>query len=103
MGPLAAAKARAGGSEETTAMKRILIAFIALLIGAVALSIHSKDNTLQVTLDRYDQAVQNKDLETVRSVLSPDIIVYEQSVINFGLQDAFENHLKLEIADFENL
>ena len=84
-------------------MKRILIVFGALLIGAVWLSVKAKDDTLRVALDRYDQAVRTKDLETVKSLLSTDIVVYEHSVRNLGLQDAYENHLKPEISEFENL
>lgn len=84
-------------------MKRILLTFTTLLIAAVWLSLNAKDHTLQVALDRYDQAMRTKDLETVKSLLSPDIVLYEHSVRNLGLQDAYENHLKPEISEFENL
>ena len=49
---------------------------------------------MRKALDTYDQAVAKKDVETVRSLLAPDLLLYEHCVRNDGAKDAFENHLR---------
>jgi ketosteroid isomerase-like protein len=61
------------------------------------------DSKLQAAIEKYDRAVQTKDVETVKTLLAPDVLLYEHSVRNDGLQDVFENHLKPEITEFENM
>ena len=54
-------------------------------------------------LDTYDQAVARKDVETVRALLAPELLLYEHIVRNDGAKDAFENHLKPEILEGDGL
>ena len=64
---------------------------------------HDSDSQLTDSLQKYDMASAKRDVETVKSLLAPEILVYEHSVRNDGLQDAFENHLKPEILESEGL
>lgn len=61
------------------------------------------DAQLKAAIEKYDRAVQAKDVETVRGLLAPEVLLYEHSVRNDGLQDVFENHLKPEITEFEDM
>ena len=54
-------------------------------------------------VETYDRAVYSKDVETVKNLLAPDVLLFEHSVRNDGLQDVFENHLKPEILESHDL
>ena len=55
--------------------------------------------SVRKSLDAYDEAVAKKDVETVKKLLAPEVLVYEHEVRNDGINDAFENHLKPEILE----
>ena len=61
------------------------------------------DSQLKAAIEKYEQAFRSKDVETVKGLLAPDVLLYEHSVRNDGLQDVFENHLKPEILEFQDL
>lgn len=61
------------------------------------------DSQLQGAIDKYDRAVASKDVATVRTLLAPDVLLYEHSVRNAGIADVFDNHLKPEITEFEEM
>jgi ketosteroid isomerase-like protein len=61
----------------------------------------SDEESVRKALAVYDQAVAKKDVETVRTLLAPEMILYEHSVRNDGAKDAFDNHLKPEILEGE--
>lgn len=61
------------------------------------------DSQLKAAIEKYEQAFRSKDVETVKGLLAPDVLLYEHSVRNDGLQDVFENHLKPEIMEFQDL
>ena len=61
------------------------------------------DSKLQAAIEKYDRAVATKDVATVRTLLAPDVLLYEHSVRNDGIDDVFENHLKPEIVEFEDM
>jgi len=61
------------------------------------------DSKLQAAIEKYDRAVATKDVATVRTLLAPDVLLYEHSVRNDGIDDVFENHLKPEIVEFEEM
>ena len=44
-----------------------------------------------------------KDVETIRKLLAEDVLLFEHSVKNDGLEDVFGHHLKPEIEAFEDL
>ena len=58
---------------------------------------------LKAAIEKYDRAVGAKDVATVRTLLAPDVLLYEHSVRNAGIEDVFENHLKPEIVEFEDM
>jgi ketosteroid isomerase-like protein len=84
-------------------MKQIFLAFV--LVAAIPLGRAAQNDKGQIekVLATYDQAVAKKDVETVRNLLAPELLVYEHSVRNDGAQDAFQNHLKPEILEGEGL
>ncbi len=65
---------------------------------------------VEAALAKYDQAFRSKDVGAIRNLLAVGQHgllgkqnLYEHSVRNIGLADAFENHLKPEIAGFEDM
>jgi ketosteroid isomerase-like protein len=84
-------------------MKRMFLALaltVALPLFAFA---NGDEDSVRKALDAYDQAVAKKDVDTVRAMLAPEILLYEHSVRNDGAKDAFENHLKPEILEGDGL
>lgn len=84
-------------------MKQIVLAVAltaALPLFALA---NGEEDSVRKALEAYDQAVAKKDVETVRSLLAPEMLLYEHSVRNDGAKDAFENHLKPEILEGDGL
>lgn len=81
--------------------------YISVLAVAAVLTLMSQaqvpvaDSQLKGAIEKYDRAVAGKDVETVKALLAPDVLLYEHSVRNAGLDDVFENHLKPEIVEFE--
>lgn len=76
------------------------IGFAAMLVSQRPLP---TDVQLKTAIEKYDRAVQTKDVATVKTLLAPDVLLYEHSVRNAGIEDVFENHLKPEIVEFEDL
>lgn len=62
----------------------------------------SSEAEVRAAVERYNQAFVGKDLTTLKSLLAPDIILYEHSVRNIGLDDVWEHHLAPEVQAFEN-
>jgi uncharacterized protein (TIGR02246 family) len=54
-------------------------------------------------VERYNQAMLTKDLTALKGMLASDVVLYEHSVRNIGLEDVWENHLKPEVAGFDGL
>ena len=84
-------------------VKRLLLACLLLLATPLLSLAQTEDASVRKALDAYDRAVAKKDVETVRNLLAPDLLLYEHSVRNDGAKDAFENHLKPEILEGEGL
>lgn len=61
------------------------------------------ESQLKAAIEKYDRAFRAKDTETIKGLLAQDVLLYEHSVRNDGLQDVFENHLKPEITEFQDL
>jgi ketosteroid isomerase-like protein len=62
----------------------------------------SAESDLRAAVERYNQAFLGKDLVALKALLAPDVILYEHSVKNIGLDDVWENHLRPEVEAFEN-
>lgn len=84
-------------------LKYLYLAFLALVALPAAAPAKSPEDSVRKALAAYDGAVAKKDVETVRSLLAPELLLYEHSVRNDGAQDAFENHLKPEILEADGL
>lgn len=54
-------------------------------------------------LKGYDAAFNAKDLEKLASFYHPDVTIYEGGGINNGWADYRDNHLGLELKEFQNL
>ena len=63
----------------------------------------SAEAAVRSAVTAYNNAMVGKDLTALRGMLAPDIVLYEHSVRNIGLDDAWENHLKPEIEGFQDM
>lgn len=84
-------------------MKRLTVLWVGLVLSGAVISLGAQESSLKAAMEKYNQAFRSKDVETVKSLLAPDVLLYEHSVRNDGLQDVFENHLKPEILEFQDL
>ncbi len=84
-------------------MKRLLPAFLLMAVLPLVARPGSEEDSVRKALRAYDEAVAKKDVETVRTFLAPELLLYEHSVRNDGAKDAFENHLKPEILEADGL
>ena len=84
-------------------MKRLLPAFLLMAVLPLVARASSQEDSVRKALRAYDEAVAKKDVETVRTFLAPELLLYEHSVRNDGAKDAFENHLKPEILEGDGL
>ena len=84
-------------------MKRLLLAFLLMAVLPLVAPASSEEEPVRKALRAYDEAVAKKDVETVRTFLAPELLLYEHSVRNDGAKDAFENHLKPEILEADGL
>ena len=84
-------------------MKHPYLAFLLAAALPASASPTTAEDSLRKTLAIYDEAVAKKDVETVRTLLAPELLLYEHSVRNDGAKDAFENHLKPEILEGDGL
>ncbi len=73
----------------------------ALLVPSFAAA-QSRDAELRAAVERYNAAFVAGDLPALKALLAPDIILYEHSVRNIGLEDVWENHLRPEVEAFKN-
>ena len=72
------------------------------MLGSVSLLAQTPDAEVRAAVERYNTAFTTKDLAGLKSLLADDIVLYEHSVRNIGLADVWENHLRPEVAAFEN-
>ncbi len=80
-------------------MKQMFLAFALTIALPLLTFANGEEDSVRKALDAYDQAVAKKDVDTVRMLLAPEMLLYEHSVRNDGAKDAFENHLKPEILE----
>jgi ketosteroid isomerase-like protein len=84
-------------------MKRMFLPFLLVLVLPLVAAATSEEDSVRKAVSTYDQAVAKKDVEVVRTLLAPEMLLYEHSVRNDGAKDAFENHLKPEILEADGL
>ena len=68
---------------------------------AADLNAQSSEQQVRAAVESYNRAFVQKDLAGLKALLAPDIVLYEHSVKNIGLDDVWENHLRPEVAAFE--
>ena len=61
----------------------------------------SSEAEVRAAVDRYNAAFVGKDLPALRALLADDIVLYEHSVQNIGLDDVWDHHLGPEVEAFE--
>jgi ketosteroid isomerase-like protein len=78
-------------------------AALALLGPAGASAQMTPEAEVRAAVERYNQAMISKDLDGLKAMLAPDVVLYEHSVRNIGLEDVWEHHLRPEVAGFEGM
>ena len=58
---------------------------------------------VEEALQEYNNAFRAKDVAAIRNLLAEDVLLYEHSVKNDGIEDVYGHHLKPEIEAFEGL
>ncbi|MDA2928315.1 nuclear transport factor 2 family protein [Acidobacteria bacterium AH-259-G07] len=81
-----------------TMLPKVLLLFITLNSFLLA-----QESDLAEVVEKYNQAFRSKDVGTIRDLLAEEVLLYEHSVRNVGLEDVFENHLKPEIMEFQDM
>lgn len=79
----------------------LITSFVSLPISS-GLRAQSPEREVRAAVERYNTAFTSKDLPTLKSLLAPDIILFEHSVRNIGLDDVWENHLRPEVSEFND-
>ena len=69
-------------------MKHMFLAFTLTVALPVCALTNSDEDAVRKALDVYDQAVAKKDVDAVRAMLAPEILLYEHSVRNDGAKEA---------------
>ncbi len=82
----------------------LLAAGIVTMAGSspTGLQAQSDEAAVRAAVEAYNRAFTTKDLATLKGLLAPEIVLYEHSVRNVGLDDVWENHLRPEVSEFEN-
>ena len=70
---------------------------------AVRAAAQSPETAVRAAVEAYNSAMLTKNLPALKALLAPDIVLYEHSVRNIGLDDVWEHHLKPEVSAFENM
>ena len=77
-------------------------AVVALLLFPTLGLAQNREAEVRAAVERYDAALVAGNLPALKALLAPDIILYEHSVRNIGLEDVWENHLRPEVEGFKN-
>jgi ketosteroid isomerase-like protein len=80
-------------------MRRVLPT-VAVLFLCLSGSAPAQDAEVRAAVERYNAAFTGKDLPALKGLLATDIVLYEHSVRNIGLQDVWDNHLRPEVEAF---
>ncbi|MEP7344043.1 MAG: nuclear transport factor 2 family protein [Gemmatimonadaceae bacterium] len=80
----------------------VLSASLLALSGPSGLHAQSPEQEVRAAVERYNAAFTSKDLPTLKSLLASEIILFEHSVRNIGLDDVWENHLRPEVSEFND-
>lgn len=78
----------------------LALTLLAAMFGPVTAQ-GSPEDEVRAAVGEYNRAMIQKDLPALKALLAPDIVLYEHSVRNIGLEDVWEHHLKPEVEAFE--
>jgi ketosteroid isomerase-like protein len=81
-------------------VKGVGVVLAALLLPS-PLAAQGSEADVRAAVERYNAAFITKDLPALKALLAPDIVLYEHSVRNLGLDDVWENHLRPEVEAFQ--
>lgn len=85
-----------------TSMQQVVCAAAFGAIGALTpIAGQCQEQEVRAAVERYNHAFINKDLPALKDLLASDIVLYEHSVKNIGLDDVWEHHLMPEVSAFE--
>ena len=84
-------------------VRRIVTGFLFALAGPGAVAAQTPDAEVRAAVAEYNRAMVAKDLPALKALLAPEIVLYEHSVRNIGLDDVWEHHLRPEVSAFENM
>lgn len=87
----------------TPMLHRITVTMFCAAVVAPAVAAQTPDAEVRAAVEQYNRAMLTKDLSALKALLAPDIVLYEHSVRNIGLDDVWEHHLKPEVSAFENM
>ncbi|MDX2060066.1 MAG: nuclear transport factor 2 family protein [Gemmatimonadales bacterium] len=82
------------------------LAFGLLVVAAappIDAQVQPAEAAVRAAIEAYNRAFTGKDLSSLKALLAPDIVLYEHSVRNVGLDDVWENHLRPEVTEFEHV
>jgi uncharacterized protein (TIGR02246 family) len=68
---------------------------------ATPLQAQGPEQQVRAAVESYNRAFVSKDLPALKALLAPDIVLYEHSVKNIGLDDVWDHHLRPEVEAFE--
>jgi uncharacterized protein (TIGR02246 family) len=87
----------------TPMLNRIGVTILSAALIAPAADAQTPDAEVRAAVEQYNRAMLTKDLPALKALLAPDIVLYEHSVRNIGLDDVWEHHLKPEVSAFESM
>jgi len=88
----------AGGSEMRLAFSLLLCT---LTMPAQNVAAQNTEADVRAAVARYNRAFVQKELTALKALLAPDIVLYEHSVRNIGLDDVWDHHLRPEVEAFQ--
>ena len=83
-------------------LRSLITVGLSLVLAAPLGAQDSPEASVRAAVAAYNDAMVKKDLPALKAMLAPDIVLYEHSVRNIGLEDVWENHLKPEVSEFDN-
>lgn len=71
--------------------------------GVVSHSGERVSEALRKALGEFDHAFQSRNVDALKQLFAPDIVMYEQGTQNRGRDDVLTNHLGPELSSFQEL
>lgn len=71
--------------------------------GVASNSIERLSEALCKALGEFDHAFQSRNVDALKQLFAPDIVMYEQGTQNRGRDDVLTNHLGPELSSFQEL